>query len=131
MEIVKQFAVDNEKAAHGVWVPISQDARLKIARTNNPNFRRVFRKLIAPYTAAIRTNSLSDDLDEKIMVQAMAETILVDWQGITENGEPVPYTVEKAKEYLMHEPFREMVSTFSRDLELFKQAQDEETEKNL
>jgi len=130
MEIVKQFAVDKEKESSGVWVPIGENARLKIARANNPNFKRLFRKLIAPYTAAIRTNSLPDDVDDEIMIKAIAETILVDWDGITENGAPVPYSVEKAIEYLKHEPFRDMVTTFSRDLELFKQAQDEETEKN-
>jgi len=130
MEIVKQFAVNEERAEQGVWIPIGEDARLKVARANNPNFRRVFRKLITPYTAAIRSNSLPDDVDDQIMIRAIAETILVDWQGITENGEPIPYSVEKARKYLQHEPFRELVMNFARDLSLYKEAMDEETEKN-
>lgn len=120
MDIKKQFATDRNLEIEGIWVPISDGARIKVARMNNPEFNKLFRKLSKPYMTALQTGTLSEDISEEIMLECYAKTVLVDWDGIEENGEQVPYSPEKAKEYLQIDTFRQFVLNIARDFNNFK-----------
>jgi len=130
MDIKKIFSTDSKAEQEGVWVDLDKKTAIKVARSGNPKFQKLFRKLTKPYTRAMRSGTLNDDIAEKILIQCLAETILLDWKGIEEDGKKVPYSVEKAIEYLGIKDFRDFVVSCADDFALYKAEQDEETAKN-
>jgi hypothetical protein len=64
---------------------------------------------------------LSDELATKISIEAMARTILLDWDGIAHDGRELPYSVEAAISVLTDVPeFREIVFRASNTFETFR-----------
>lgn len=128
---LSQFDVSDELSTRGCWVSIGKDAKLRVARMNNESYREFIKKKTKPYRSAMRAGTLDEDLMTEIVVQAMARHILLDWDGLTEKGVKIPYTVEKAEDILRtKEPFRDLVLSLSQDQELFQEAEVEDAEKN-
>jgi hypothetical protein len=115
------FQDDLEKKSNGVKVSLGGDAFLLVAAFGTAAFyesMRVNRERIAedPTNASIEENS-------NAYVIAFAETILLGWGGITENGVDVEYSREKATEWLSDPAksrFFEKVEEESRSIENFR-----------
>ena len=129
---LKTFRTDDAKEQDGAWVDLGDGvARLKIARMNNPRFREAQQRKLQRYKMAARSKVVPDDVWEGILNELIAETILVDWEGITMDGEPYQYSVDHAKQALTDlKDFREMVIGFADDIANFKAEKDQATEKN-
>ena len=125
------FDVNDTLSIEGKWVPISKSAKLRIARLNNENYRNFVKKATLPYKGAMRHGQVDEDLMTEIIIQACARHILLGWEGLTEKGEPVAYSVPKAEQLLRDkEPFRDLVMSLANDQQLFNEAEVEEGEKN-
>lgn len=125
------FDVNDELSIAGQWVPIGKGAKLRIARLNNEKYRDFIKLKMKPYRSAMRAGTVDEDLTTEVVVQAMARHILLDWEGLTEKGSAVVYTVEKAEELLRDkEPFRDLVMALANDQQLFQEAEIEAGEKN-
>ena len=120
MDIKKQFNTNKDLEVEGIWVKISDDARIKVARMNNPEFNKMFRRLSKPYMTALQAGTLSEEISEDILLECYSHTILVDWDGIQEDGKAVPYSPSKAKEYLKIDTFRHFVLNIARDFNNYK-----------
>lgn len=131
MDVKKRFATDRTLELDGVWVQIDKDARVKIARRDNPRYREVLRRESAPYRQAARAGMLSDETAEQILIKVLAETVVLDWEGFTENGKPLPYSKENAVRLLTElKDFLDFVVSASAEAELFKAQADEADAKN-
>ena len=131
LNLKKTFLTDKSKENQGVWVDLGEGARLLIARHGNERFKLRYQELTAPYAAAIRTKTLSEAVAEKILKQILAETILLDWEGIVDDdGNPVPYSVEKAMEFLDIPDFRSFVEEMSKEQALYRKELEAQAEKN-
>ncbi len=125
------FTLDDNLSVSGKWVPISANASLLIARLNNEKYREFVKKKLKPYRSAMRAGSVDEDLMNKVVIQAVARHVLLDWKGLTEKGNPVPYSIEKAEEVLeAKEAFRDLVISLASDQQLFMEAEEEDSEKN-
>lgn len=128
---LSEFNVNDTLALEGQWVPISQDAQLRIAKFNNEKYRDFVKKKMKPYRSAMRAGSVDEDLVQEIVIQGMARHVLLDWKGLTEKGEALPYSQARAEELLRKmEPFRDLVMSLSQDAQLFQEVETEEAEKN-
>lgn len=106
----------------GVWTEY-EGSRFKIAYATNVRFLRLKQRLEHPHRRKIENGSIDPAEHRKLLTKAMAEAILLDWEGV--DGD-VPYSVKMAEQALMNdEAFREFVMTFSMDLANYK---DEERE---
>ena len=127
------FKTDLGREDGGVWVDLDATARVKIARTGNSRYRDLLRAKLKPHRRAIQAETLSDDIADRLLAEVMAETVLLDWQGLTENGEPVAYSTAKARE-LLSDPalkdFRELIGQLAGDMELFREQDLAAAEKN-
>ncbi len=131
MDIKKIFKTDPIAEKEGVWVDIDDSSSILIARVGNPRFKSMLERLTLPYKSAIRKGTLSQDVFDKILAKCTAETIVLDWRGFEEDGNSIPYSPEKAYEYLTEYPdFRDFVESCSESMELFRCKEDAETEKN-
>ena len=92
MDLAKTFGTDKALESEGVWFDVGDGARLKIARSNNPQYRTELSRLLKPHRAAARAGNLDPDVFQGIVVEAMSIAILKDWEGIALDGEPVAYS---------------------------------------
>ena len=128
-----EVKVNAELGEKGVWINHDGTTSFKIARLNNRNFQTKFNKLMQPYRRQFDAGKLSNDKQVDIMCKAMAETVLLGWKGLTDGGEPVEYSVEKAYEYLSMEgadEFRDLITAYAQDAETYREEYIETDVKN-
>lgn len=127
---ITRFRTDEELEVEGVWVNLDSESKIKVARQGNPKYRALFQKRIAPYKNAVRQGTLDEKTAEEILVSVMSESILLGWEGIKENGADVPYTRKEAARFLaQYKDFRELVTSISEEMEVFRTKEEEDAGK--
>ncbi len=129
---IQQLKLDEKKSADGVWFESGiGDIRIKVRRLGNTRYKEVFQRLIRPYRRQIDRNALPEEVAEQILSRALSSTVLVDWENLTDGGEPVECTPENAYKYLLEfEELRAAVQDCAGEREEFRVAQLEESAKN-
>lgn len=128
---IEDFKTDEKKEQEGVWVDLDENSRVLIARIGNDHYNEILRKKAKPYRAAIRSNSLKDTILKKLMIEVIAESVLLNWEGITEKGEVIPYSRENAIRLLTtYKEFLNLITNIAEESELFKIYDQEEGVKN-
>lgn len=126
---LKKTRVDVDRATEGVWVDLDSETRLKIAQWLNPRHRAHVQKALEPHKRALRMETMDDKLMDKLEVQGIAETVLVGWEGLVENGEEIAYSTDEAVR-LLSDPelkwFRDFVREQADDLSNFRNKVEEE-----
>ena len=132
MDLFKTFKTDKAKEQDGAWFPLDEHSKLLIARLNNPRYQAAIQKKANRYKVAAKVKAIPEDVWEDLMNEVIAETILLDWTGITDKGEPLSYSVDNAKRMLSEYPdFRNtIVLATAGEMDNFKEELDENTEKN-
>ena len=121
MDPYKLFATDAVLVEEGAWFDIGDGARLKVARAGNRRYLGQLRVLTGGKERRIARGLLSEDEALDIYVAALAGAVLVDWEGLTEHGEALAYTPEKAEALLREIPvFRKLVEDCADDIEGFR-----------
>jgi hypothetical protein len=117
--------IDESKADDGAWFEY-MGVPLKIARSNNKAFRKAFRRVSRPYEKKLRENKLDSETSERLVCEAMAEAVLVDWDATKFPGN-VPYSVEAAKEFLLEDiDARDFISDIAAEAENYYQSSKKE-----
>ena len=117
--------VDPKKVEGGAWVTwdLHPDISCLIARIDNRRYFAKMAELAVPHREAIRNGTLSNEIDEEIGLQCLAHCVLLDWKGVTKDGEPLPYTPELGVEILGKPEAQDLVAFVnrsSRNQDLFK-----------
>jgi hypothetical protein len=121
MDIYKQFKTDETKEVEGVWVSLSPTARIKVARMGNKAYRDFVKRKSLPYRQAGIIGDIPPDVFQQIVREAVAETILVDWEGITTDGVTIQYSKEQALVFCTDlKDFYNLVLTASDNIETFR-----------
>ena len=129
-----QFRSDTALEAEGVWVEYAAGIEFKIARLNNPAYRKCLRKLLRPEVRRARSKRLDDDRADELTLKAMARHVLVGWKNIeNDDGVPIEYSPEKAFEILSapeYHEIREFIEVTASDADLFASEDREDAEGN-
>ena len=135
MAKLSQIRSDTEKTSEGIWLEFAVGIRLKVARLHNPAYSKYLTTLQKPYTRQIRAGILDADVAGELVRKAVARHILVGWENIEdEQGKPIPYSAEKALEFLSDPALSEMydfVLEVSASAELYRAELHEDSAKNL
>jgi len=125
---INELKVDATLETEGRWVPISDDAEILVARLYNPNFNRVLEAKRKPHGRRV----LKDvKLQERLFRETLAETVLLDWKGMTEGGKPIKYSKETALRFLTDvREFANIVTAAADDLENFQKDEEEDDKGN-
>jgi len=111
----------------GQWFDLGDGARIRLRSRDSKEVRNAIRRATRPHQAAIRADRFPMEKMEAIMTDVMAGTIIVDWEGITEGGKPVAFSVDTARRFVTEFPeFRRIVDAFASDLAAFNQEQRQE-----
>lgn len=131
-DIKALFGTDKAKEKDGVWQDMGDGLKMRIARIGNPKYQKRFEALSKPHRRALRRGTLSNEIAEKLLIQCMSETIVLDWEGIEENGEEIQFSVENAIRILTDYPeLRKYVEDIANEMEGYKADDDEEAIDNL
>jgi len=130
---ISSFAVNEEAEIRGVHKSLGDGASILVARAYNDNYNKRFREEMEPYRSATGITGLSDEAADEIFIKVMAETILLGWEGLTDDdGNLVEYSVETAVEWLTkYKEFRKIVSATSSDIDNFRAKEEVEVKENL
>lgn len=127
MDIFYAFATDAALETQGTWFNLSKDTKLKIARAGNTEYVNLLRKKLED--SRIDLDSKDDESNaraEKMMIEVMADTILLGWEGLSYQGSPLEYNKANAIKLLQHKDFRRKVTGFSESFEAFRVKQEQE-----
>lgn len=126
------FQTDESLESEGVWIDYTSGFRLKLARIGCPEYKEYMIKHGKPHVRGIEKGHVDNDVAEQLLKNAIAETIIKDWEGLLdENDKEIPYSKETAKKLLetAHD-FYEEVYELAKDREFFKAEETEGTVKN-
>lgn len=126
------FSANAKKEAEGVEVEIGKDAYITVARSGNKRYSRMLTKAFESNKYTLdRKDAAAEEKAEAIIVDVMANTILLGWRGIEDDsGVDIPYSVANAKEMLKEKDFRLLVSKQAEDFNNFRQVTEADDAKN-
>ena len=133
--LAKDYAIDDDKAENGTWVPFKGGVEMKIRSFGSRKSRDVREEIERPHAVKISRNVASDELQEELAIEQIARAIVVDWRNVKDTaGADVPCTYDNRKELFGNKSMKGLLAdivqvalnqdTFNTDL-------DEETVKNL
>lgn len=126
LDVFKQYATDENLENNGTWHDFN-GARLLIARAGNRKYGRVLARLVEQNQKLLdRKDDEADAKSDEIMIEVLAEAVLLGWEGIVFNGEPLAYSKEAAKKVLAIKDFRREVVRLSEGLDAYKVKVEEE-----
>ncbi len=130
-DLKKHFATNKDKENEGTWVELPGKARVLVARWGNIACREYFRRKTKGKDVAIQKRLLPEHVQDAIMIDVIANTILLGWENIFFDGKPFPYTTSNAI-YALTElrDFRDTIVKLCEDENLYKLDQDEQIAKN-
>lgn len=121
MDIFAQFATDEKLEVEGKWFPLSKTARVLVARAGNPNYTAALRKELEKNQLDLETSGPeADHLAEQVMVNVIASTVLLGWEGLSFQGKSVSHSIEMARTMLRVKDFRKKITGFSESFAAFK-----------
>lgn len=101
------------------------DARVKVASERSPAYAEAVRKLTNEQVEKLaggrrrnRGKGLGEGM-QRAQRQAVADHLVLDWQGFTENGEPLPCTPENKRKLCEIDAFREFILDCANDYAAF------------
>lgn len=121
MDIFAAFSTDEKLEAEGKWFPISKKAKVKVARTGNPNYTSLLREKLKEAQLDMMPGEEGEAVAEAILIDVAAKTLLVDWSGVKDaQGNDVPYSHAQAAKYLAVKDFRAKIRGFADNFEAFR-----------
>ena len=130
MDIFQQYATNETTEVEGSWQDVG-DARFLVARSGNRKYIKKLIKLAERNKKTLdRKDDEADKLSDSIMIDVLAETILLGWEGVSFKGAPMLYSVENAKILLAVKDFRKIIGELSDDFESYKADKEEAEVKN-
>lgn len=114
---IATFQKDASLADGGVWVEF-EDARFKIRSTDSPTYRRILAALVKQKGTRVQKDAEAL-LD--VSIEGLAKAVVIDWENVEENGQPLPCTLENKLKVLEIEPIRNFIAGEAQDLANFQQ----------
>ena len=121
LDIFTEFATDEYLENSGAWHTVNGGARLLVARAGNRQYAKAL-------TAAVERDrkildaedDAADARSETIMVDVLADTVLLGWEGVAFKGEELSYSAANARKLLKIRDFRRLVTQLSEDSAAYK-----------
>lgn len=127
MDIFELFATDSKLETEGRWVNLGKAAKVLVARAGNDKFNARMKHLLKKNGVDLQDNSRENlDLVEKLFLDATAEAVLLGWEGLTYQKEPLAYSKENALKLLAVKDFRNKIVKLSEEMSGYLVADQEE-----
>lgn len=130
LDIFAAYATDESLENNGTWMELG-GAEFLIARSGNRKYARSLTKDVNRHQKTLDLkNDAADDLSVLIMIDTMAETVLLDWKNVGYKGKKLPYSKDNAKMLLAVKDFRVQIMKLADDVDAYRVKVEEEQAKN-
>ena len=120
-DLQKEFATDEKSELEGIWEDVAEGAKVLVARVGNKEYTERFRRLGKGLQRQLDRGTMPEDKQAAILISIIAETILLDWSGLSDKGKPIEYSRETARTMLKEYPdFRQLVWDIANDAENYR-----------
>lgn len=135
---ISKLKKDTDAIDQGVWVgdiPGMGDLRLRVRGMTSPLVRetRAKKERAAEPEERMRDGSLTGEAGMRILGEVAAEAVLLDWDKLTDNGNPVKFNAALAREWCTNrqfESFLDAVVWAARNVDGTKAGETEAAAKN-
>jgi len=107
---IGNFKKSSDAIESGDWVddiPQMGDLRLRVKGLNSAQFKAIFarKQRAVPKQQRERDGEIQEEVLHQIRGEALCEAILLDWDGLTSEGQPFPFDKETARKWLTDPDF--------------------------
>lgn len=104
--IASVFGTDSSLETEGIKLDYGDYGAVWVARAGGKNkaFSDAMERRLRPYRSGIQLGTVDNEVVEKITRECFAEFVVLDWDFVDENGEPIPYSPEKCAELFEQYP---------------------------
>lgn len=129
----KTFKTDSKVEQTGIVIDYG-DFKITIARAGGANkaYQKALERKTRPFKRAIQADAFSNDQAMAILREVYAETVVIGWEGVTdENEQPLPFNKENCIKLFTDLPdlFNDLMQQSS-NLALFREQIRDEDSKN-
>jgi hypothetical protein len=104
-----QAMIDPELDREGRWAEFVPGMRFRIARMDNKRALDSHRQRLADEQARVGRAKIAPEVLGEIALETLARHVLLGWDGVDDaDGKPIPYSPEKALEFLRDERCRDL-----------------------
>jgi hypothetical protein len=105
---LNEISIDPIRVEQGAWIDTGLgDIRVKMRGSNNSDWLALYIKLDAAIPNIMRKQTAKFIAErERIESECIVQAGLLDWQGITEGGEPLPFSVENARRLIFDPKYK-------------------------
>lgn len=127
MDIFNTYVTDEAAEVEGRWFPLDKKTKVLVASTGSTKYKKALSKRIKADHVDLKDSSEENEkFVSSLIVEVMADTILLDWKGMTFKGEELPYTKANAIKALTVKGFRDRINSIATELESFLVKEEEE-----
>lgn len=104
---LNEWKTDSALSKEGAWVPLEDGGRIKVARAGNmnPHYTAAMQIHWGEHFAKTFADEIAKQRDREETLRKIAlSSLLKEWDGFTEGGDPLPFTEENAKRVLSEIP---------------------------
>ena len=129
MGVMKKFGTDAAlEADDGVELDFGDNCVVRIHRAGGSNrkYAAELKRVTKPYEVALAAGTLDDGVMRALLAEVYAHAVVIDWQGVEVEGEPVACTPENVKQVFLDVPeFFMLVKGHAESAATFRTAQRE------
>jgi hypothetical protein len=120
-DIFDAYATDENLENNGTNFPLGKDSKVLVARAGNRKYSKALTKQVELRRAELDANDeAADAVSDQIMVDVMADTILLGWDKLSFKGVDMPYSLDNAKTLLRIKDFRKVIAGLSDQMDAYK-----------
>jgi hypothetical protein len=117
MDLTK-YQTEKELEQDGVWIDGPEGCRVKIRSTDTSRYKRAVAKHVRKEgPQKIRKDP---DAQTRVGINAMAEEVIIAWEGVKNKGEDLECTLENRKAFLAVSELRDWIATEAGDIANFQ-----------
>lgn len=92
MSIYRQFKTSGKHESEGVWLDYGDGGRVRVARAggSNKTYLKAMERLSRKHKRQLQLDILPSEVQQRVMREVVADTIVVEWEIKGENGEVIP-----------------------------------------
>lgn len=120
-DIFTAYATDENLENNGTLFPLGKDSKVLVARAGNRKYSKALTKAVEQRRVELDAgDDTADAVSDQIMVDVLAETILLGWENLSFKGVEMPYSQDNAKTLLRVKDFRKVIAGLSDQMDAYK-----------
>ena len=121
MSLYGLFKTNSNLEINGIWIEYGKETRIKIARAGGQNkqYLAAATKMNTEYKHQIANDLLEEELAEKLLMDVFVDTVILDWEGVTDEQENLlEFTPDNVRQVMndlpdLFQDLRRMAGTLS------------------